>query len=158
MAELSAGDIAKLSTTLTPLGGEKAGNAAAIPAWNGGITKPAGGLQGGAIIPDPFAADKPLSPSTPRTPSSNKRNLTHGQMAMLKKYPSWKMMVYPSRRSSSVPQKHYEETRANATQVKLAQGGNGVVDSKGGIPFPVPKGGNEAIWNHSCATAATPTP
>ena len=40
-AELSAADIGKLGTTLTPLGGEKAGNAAkSIPEWTGGITKP----------------------------------------------------------------------------------------------------------------------
>jgi len=41
-AELSAADVAKLGTTLTPMGAEKAGNAAGtIPAWDGGIT-PAG--------------------------------------------------------------------------------------------------------------------
>ena len=35
-AELSAADLAKLGTTLTPMGAEKAGNAAGtIPAWDG---------------------------------------------------------------------------------------------------------------------------
>src|SRR5436189_174393 len=60
-AELSSADVGKLGATLTPVGGEKAGNAAGtIPAW---------------------------------------------------------------------------------------AGGNGVVGCTGGIPFPIPKNGTEAIWN-----------
>ena len=43
-AELSAADIAKLGTTLTPMGAEKAGNGVGnavgtIPAWDGGLSK-----------------------------------------------------------------------------------------------------------------------
>ncbi len=60
-AEMSAADIAKLGTTLTPVGAEKAGNAAGtIPAWDGGITKPVAGFKVGGHYPDPYAADKPL--------------------------------------------------------------------------------------------------
>ena len=62
-AQLAAGDLAKLGTTLTPMGAEKAGNTAGtIPAWDGGITKvPAGlGFKTGGTYPDPFPADKPL--------------------------------------------------------------------------------------------------
>src|ERR1700746_265404 len=58
-AELSAADLAKLGTTLTPMGAEKAGNAAGtIPAWDGGITKPAAGYVTGGHYPDPFSGDK----------------------------------------------------------------------------------------------------
>ena len=60
-AELSAADVAKLGTTLTPMGAEKAGNAAGtIPAWDGGITKPVAGYAPGGSYPDPYAADKPI--------------------------------------------------------------------------------------------------
>ena len=60
-AEMSAADVAKLGTTLTPLGAEKAGNAAGtIPAWDGGITKPVPGYKAGGQYPDPFPNDKPL--------------------------------------------------------------------------------------------------
>ncbi|MDQ8036541.1 MAG: hypothetical protein REI12_03910, partial [Pedobacter sp.] len=39
-AAVSAADADKLKSTLTPLGGEKAGNKeGTIPAWNGGLTK-----------------------------------------------------------------------------------------------------------------------
>src|SRR5262249_52625833 len=58
-AELSAADVAKLGTTLTPMGAEKAGNAAgSIPAWDGGITKPVAGYAAGGHYPDPFPNDK----------------------------------------------------------------------------------------------------
>src|SRR5688572_31856207 len=59
-AELSAADVAKLGTTLTPVGAEKAGNAAGtIPAWDGGVTRVVAGYQPGQHYPDPFASDRP---------------------------------------------------------------------------------------------------
>jgi len=59
-AEISAADIGKLGTTLTPLGGEKAGNAArTIPEWNGGQTRVVAGYQPGKHYPDPFKDDRP---------------------------------------------------------------------------------------------------
>jgi hypothetical protein len=57
------------------------------------------------------------------------------------------MMVYPTRRSASFPACHYNETKQCAASAKLAAGGNGVTGCTGGIPFPIPKDGNEAIWN-----------
>ena len=43
MAAVSADEAAKLGTTLTPLGAEKAGNAdGSIPEWTGGLPKNAG--------------------------------------------------------------------------------------------------------------------
>ncbi|MYA89154.1 MAG: DUF1329 domain-containing protein, partial [Boseongicola sp. SB0662_bin_57] len=47
-AELPASQIARLGADLTPLGGERAGNASGtIPAWNGGITRPPRGYRRG---------------------------------------------------------------------------------------------------------------
>ncbi|MGE5097851.1 MAG: DUF1329 domain-containing protein [Betaproteobacteria bacterium] len=147
-AELGAADLAKLGTTLTPVGAEKAGNAAGtIPAWDGGITKPPAGYQPGGHYPDPFAGDKPLFTITGQNLDQYKANLSEGQVAMLKKYPDWKMNVYPSHRTASFPACHYNETKECAAKAKLAPGGNGVVGCTGGIPFPEPKDGNEAIWN-----------
>ena len=148
IAELSAADIAKLGTTLTPLGGEKAGNAAGtIPAWDGGITKPVAGFQVGKPFPDPYPGDRPQLTITGANADQYRAQLSDGQMAMLKKYPSYKMVVYPTRRSASAPEGHYRETRECAARAKLAAGGNGVTGCNGGIPFPIPKDGNEAIWN-----------
>ena len=148
-AELGPADLAKLGTTLTPLGAEKAGNAAGtIPAWDGGITKVMPGFKPGGTYPDPFAADKPLFTITPANVDKYKENLSPGQMAMFKQYADYKMIVYPTRRSAAFPQGHYNETKECAAKAKLAAGGNGVVGCTGGIPFPIPKNGNEAIWNH----------
>jgi hypothetical protein len=148
MAELPAADLAKLGTTLTPLGAEKAANAAGtIPAWDGGITKPVAGYKPGKHYPDPYPADKPLFTIDGKSADKYKDQLTAGQMAMLRKYPEYKMVVYPTRRSASAPEGHYRETKECAAKAKLAAGGNGVVGCAGGIPFPIPKDGNEAIWN-----------
>jgi hypothetical protein len=148
-AELSAADVAKLGTTLTPVGAEKAGNAAGtIPAWDGGITRPVAGYVDGGYYPDPYASDKPLFTITGANAEQYKANLSPGEMAMLKKYPDYKMVVYPTRRSASFPACHYAETKDCAAKAKLSAGGNGVTGCTGGIPFPIPKDGNEAIWNH----------
>ncbi len=58
------------------------------------------------------------------------------------------MPVYPSRRSGSAPQWLYDNTFANATSARLLDGGNGFADAYGGVPFPIPKSGVEALWNH----------
>ncbi|MGH8750380.1 MAG: DUF1329 domain-containing protein, partial [Burkholderiales bacterium] len=148
-AAVSAAEAAKLGTTLTPMGAEKAGNAAGtIPAWDGGLAKPLAGYVEGGHYPDPYAGDKPLFTIDSKNMEQYKANLSPGQMAMLQKYPDWKMVVYPTHRSAAFPQVHYDETITNATRAKLAAGDNGVAGTKGGIPFPIPQNGLEAIWNH----------
>ena len=133
----------------TPLGAEAGANAdGSIPAWNGGITEPAKGYKKFGHYPDPFAADKPLFVIDAKNMAQYEANLTPGQAAMLKKYPEYRLPVYTTRRSASFPKKHYEETAANAGKTSLAPGGNGVLGTDGGIPFPAPKNGLEAIWNH----------
>ena len=53
-AEVSSEEASQLGKTLTPLGAEMAGNAAGtIPAWTGGIAKPAPGYRQGGHYPDP---------------------------------------------------------------------------------------------------------
>ena len=55
-AAVSAEEAAKLGRELTPVGAEKAGNAAGtIPAWDGGITRPPAGFRVGTFHIDPFA-------------------------------------------------------------------------------------------------------
>ncbi len=149
IAAVSEDETAKLGKSLTPLGAETAGNAAGtIPAWTGGLTKPVPGYKEGGHYPDPFSDDKPLLTIDAGNMETYKEQLTPGQMALMKKYPAFKMKVYPTRRSAAFPQKHYDESMANAVKVKLTSVGNGFVGSTGGIPFPIPKSGLEAIWNH----------
>lgn len=155
VAQLAASDLQQLGASptsrLTPMGAERAGNAAGtIPAWDGGITRIPDGITHvtGGHYADPFAADKPLFSITAANAESYKDALTPGQLALLKAYPTWRMNVYPTRRTAAYPQKHYEQTRACAARAALAADGNGVSGCSGGIPFPQPKNGLEAIWNH----------
>ncbi len=150
-AQLSAADIAKLGTTMTPMGAEKGANAAGtIPAWDGGLTKVPAGLpfKAAGYYPDPYAADKSQFVITAANMDKYKDNLTPGQMAMLKQYPNYKLPVYQTRRSAAYPEGAYRETKDCAAKAKLTTGGNGVTGCIGGTPFPMPKNGLEAIWNH----------
>src|SRR3990167_2937173 len=150
-AAVSPAEAAKLGANLTPFGAEKAGNVAGtIPEWTGGITKaPAGYTTPGQHHVDPFADDKPLFTITKANLDQYKDNLTPGQIAMFNTYPnSYQMPVYQTRRSGSAPQWVYDNTIKNASTAKLLDGGNGFSDAYGGIPFPIPQNGVEALWNH----------
>ncbi|MFC7332839.1 DUF1329 domain-containing protein [Rhodocista pekingensis] len=139
-----------LGKTLTPMGAIKAGNAdGSIPEWTGGITAPPPGYDPGRQHIDPFADDKPLFTITSANMDKYADKLPEGLKVLLKTYPdTYKLPVYPTRRSASAPQFIYDATAKNAETAKLAPGGNGVLEAKTGIPFPIPKEGVEAVWNH----------
>jgi len=146
---LSAEEAAKLGNSLTPLGGIKAGNAeGTIPAWEGGITEPPAGYEKGMHHPDPYAGDQVLFTITADNMAQYADKLTAGHQAMLETYPDFRMQVYPSHRSVAAPQRIYDDTRDAALKAELAAGGFGVLNVTSGIPFPLPKSGIEAIWNH----------
>ena len=148
-AELSDADVAKLGATLTPLGAEVSGNAeGSIPAWTGGLNKPVPDYKPGGAYPNPYPDEKPLYTITGENADQFADTLSAGQLAMLRKFPDYKLKVYPSHRSAAFPQGHYDQTIANAANAKLADNGNGVANTSGGIPFPIPENGQEAIWNH----------
>jgi hypothetical protein len=148
-AALSSADASRLGNDLTPLGGEKAGNAdGSIPAWTGGITTAPAGYQVGQHHPDPFAADALKFTITGANADQYADKLSAGHLALLKAYPSYTMPVYASHRSASNPQRIYDATKANATTASLTEGGNGITGSVIGTPFPIPQNGLEVIWNH----------
>ncbi len=148
-AEISATEAAKLGAELTPVGGEKAGNAdGTIPAWEGGITKPPSGYKPGDHHPNPFAADKVLFTITAANVAEHADKLTPGHQAMLETYDTFNMKVYPTRRSAAYPQRIYDATKRVATTAKLVEGGDGITGAVMGTPFPMPKSGVEVVWNH----------
>lgn len=151
MAAVTPQEAEQLGVSLTPLGGDKAANAAGtIPAWSGGITQPPAGYAGaGRHHVDPFPDDQPLFTITKANLQQYQSNLTAGQIALFKAYPdSFQIPVYQSRRSASAPQWVYDNTRRNATEAKLLKDGNGFSGGYGGIPFPIAQNGVEALWNH----------
>ncbi|MEP7244874.1 MAG: DUF1329 domain-containing protein [Gammaproteobacteria bacterium] len=147
-------EAARLGADLTPLGGEKAGNAdGTIPAWAGGIKTPADAgfpnYKTGQHHPDPFASDKPLFTITPDNMGQYAAKLTEGHKKLLQTYKgTYKMVVYPTHRSAAFPQRIYDATKRVATTANLVPGGNGVTGAVEGIPFPIPKQGVEVFWNH----------
>lgn len=153
-AGVTAQQAAQLGADLTPMGAEKAGNAAGtIPAWTGGIKSAADagapGFKSGGHHPDPYANDKPLYKVDASNLSQYAANLTAGHKAVLNAYKgSYFMNVYPSHRSAAFPQRIYDATKANATSAKLTGSGSGVTGAIGGVPFPIPSSGVEVIWNH----------
>jgi len=86
---VSAADAAKLGAELTPLGGEKAGNAdGSIPAWDGGISSAAQAgvpnFKPGQHYPDPFANEKPLYTVTAANMGQYANKLTEGHKKLLR--------------------------------------------------------------------------
>ncbi|RFC45658.1 MAG: Protein of unknown function (DUF1329) [Verrucomicrobia bacterium] len=148
-AAISDTAAARLGADLTPLGGEKAGNAdGSIPAWTGGITTPPAGYTVGDHHADPFAGEQPLYTVSAANADHYKNRLTEGYQALLRAYPDYKLLVYPTHRSAANPQRIYDATLKNATVAKLTDSGNGITGSVIGIPFPIPTTGLEVIWNH----------
>jgi hypothetical protein len=148
-AKVGADKASQLGGKLTPVGAEKAGNAdGTIPAWEGGITRPPAGYRAGQFHADPYAGDKPKFSITPANVSQYAENLTEGQKAMFQRYKTFRMDVYPTRRSASFPQRTYDFTKKNATSCELVGGGDGVRNCAEGLPFPIPNNGAEVIWNH----------
>jgi hypothetical protein len=155
-AAVTAEEAAKLKTTLTPMGAERAGNKDnAIPAWDGGMSKPLAGYKNGDTRSDPFGAEKPLYSVNAKNAQQYDAKLTDGVKALMKKYPDFRIDVYPTHRTAAAPQWVYDNTFKNATRAKLADGGQGTENAYGGIPFPIPKDGYEAIQNHRLSWIGT---
>ncbi|MDD3800271.1 MAG: DUF1329 domain-containing protein, partial [Novosphingobium sp.] len=148
-AKVSAAEAARLDQDLTPMGAERAGNAeGTIPAWTGGLTKPPAGFKPGEHYTTPFPDDKPLFTITGQNAEQYKAHLTPGQMALLKLYSTYSMPVYQTRRTCALPERLYEANRRNALTATMTADDNGLNDALLGNPFPIPKSGVEAIWNH----------
>jgi len=149
-AEVSAGEAGKLGTSLTPVGAEKAGNAdGTIPAYTGGLTTvPAGFNKASGVRPDPYANEKPLFSIDAGNVDKYADKLTDGAKALIKARPGFRADVYATHRSVAYPQVVLDNTIKNATRAKLTEDGLGVTGVWGGIPFPIPKDGNEVMQNH----------
>ncbi len=149
-AKVSPDLAARLGNELTPFGAIRSGSEdGSIPAWSGGILEPPDGYVSGLHHPDPFPQDSVLFTITTDNLSQHADKLSPGQLAMFRRYPeTWRMHVYPTRRSASYPERIYERSMANALTAHLTDDGNGVLHAAEGIPFPIPANGLEAIWNH----------
>ena len=143
-----------LRSDLTPVGAKRGGNeAGTIPAWTGGYTTVPSGYTQGALRSDPFAAEKPLFSINARNFRDYSDRLPEGAKLLFEKYSDYRMDIYPTHRSAAAPDWVYENIFRNATSAHAAREGIafGVEGAVGGIPFPIPKDGYEAMWNHLLA-------
>jgi hypothetical protein len=155
-AQVSTTAADELGKSLTPFGSNKSSNKyKTIPPWTGGIVEMPDGYKGtGFPHIDPFASDEIKFSIDKSNYKDFKKKLTPGQYAMFEAYPStFKINVYPTNRSHSMPDWVYKNTRKNALTSALSKNGLGIKNAFGGVPFPILHGQNEeqalqVMWNH----------
>ena len=159
LAKLTDEEIAQLGVTgtpLTPVGATRAGNdAGTIPEWTGGIQAPPANFEPGGTWVDPYPDDQPLFTITAQNYEQYQDNLLPGQIAMFKQFPdTFRMHVYPTRRSASYPDWFVENTKVQAKSIEICPQyaeKNELclinVQPGGGVPFPIPKTAEELGWN-----------
>lgn len=149
IAAASEEEAKQLGTTLTPWGAIKAGNKdGSIPAYTGPVKPPASfDPKNPGHRPDPFADEKPIYSITAKNMERYADKLSEGMKAVFKKYPDFRMDVYPTHRTANYPQYFLDNSIKNATHCKTANDGLQLEGCFGGVPFPIPKSGNEVMWN-----------
>ncbi len=149
-AAVSADEAKQLGTTLTAVGAEMAGNReGTIPAYTGGLTTPPPNFKKGAgHRADPFANEKPRLVIDAKNVAQHADKLTAGVAELIKRVPGWRVDVYPTHRTMVFPKRYLDNTLKNATGAKSIEGGLGMENALSGVPFPIPKTGAEAMWNH----------
>ena len=154
LAAVSAEEAKQLGgPVLTEWGAERAGNKdGSIPAYTAERVKiPASyDPKDPGQVPDPFG-DKPLYTITAQNMDKYADKLTAGMKAMFKTYPTYRMDIYPTHRTQIYPKYILDNSIKNATACKTGNNGLRLEGCYGGIPFPIPKNGNEAVYNHLVA-------
>ena len=146
-AEVSAEEAKQLGTTLTVWGAEKAGNKeGTIPAYTGEkIAPPAGWDRKKQGFPDPWG-EKPLFTITAQNVAKYADKLD-GMVEVFKKYPNFRMDIYPTHRIFAMPKYVVDNSIKNATGCKTSQDQYSLDGCYPGVLFPIPKTGNQVMWN-----------
>lgn len=136
----------------TPIGAEKGGNKeGAIPAWTGD-SKPMSGWSPGKVRFNYWKHkdEKPLYVIDASNVDKYAKNLTQGQIQLLKTVKGYTMPVYPTHRECSFPDFVVSNTKQNASgKSKIGRDGWSLdAATLPGVPFPNPKSGVEAVWNY----------
>ncbi|MFM0394970.1 DUF1329 domain-containing protein [Paraburkholderia phytofirmans] len=152
-AGVSEEEAKALGTTLTAFGADpNASKDGLVPAYTGELVKaPANYNEGSGRYPDPFASEKPIFSVTQKNMAEYADKLTDGAQTLLKRYPDFRIDVYPSHRTMVYPEAVLRKTKELARTASLSEDNLRVENAWGGIPFPIPKRGAEIIWNHALA-------
>src|SRR6476469_4900893 len=117
LAAATPEEVKSLGTTRLPWGAEKAGNKeGTIPEWTGAVKPPASyDPNDPTHRPDPFANEKPLFSIDAKNVDKYADKLTEGTQAMLKKYATYRVDVYPSHRTANYPKYYLDNSIKNAS-------------------------------------------
>ncbi|MBS7843184.1 DUF1329 domain-containing protein [Pseudomonas fluorescens] len=152
-AAVSPAETQQLGTTLTRFGAIQDGSSdGAIPRYDANaarISPPASYKPGSGLHPDPFPEDKALLVITAKNMDQYADKLSEGTKLMLKKWPTFEIHVYPTRRTAWYPDWVLDRTVANAATAQMVGDSDGVTGANGGIPFPIPKTAAQVLWNHN---------
>ncbi|MBV2235901.1 MAG: DUF1329 domain-containing protein [Sterolibacterium sp.] len=150
-AKASPEEISQLGKQLTCIGAQKAGTPSGVAEYSGKWLGAAPGMQQEAdrLPSDPYAAEKPLYTITAANLAQYADKLSEGQKALFRKYPSsFRMSVYPSHRDFRYDDAICQVIAKNAANAELAADGLSVINGHmGASPFPLPKNGQELLWN-----------
>jgi len=149
-AGVPADEAKKLGSSLTAIGAEKGANKDdSIPAYTGGMTTPPATFKAGeGLRPDPYASEKPLFSIDAKGLGQHGDKLTEGTKELMKKHPDYRIDVYKTHRSAPMPKFVEDNTVKCAVSAKTTNGGRSMDGCHAGFPFPIPKTGYEAMWNH----------
>lgn len=140
-----------LGNDLTPVGATLKGNGVDIPDWTGSMRDlpEALAFRGSSRrYIDPYVQDPVLYTVTESSSIRYQKYLTDGLKAMLALYPqTFKIPVYPTRRNARYNAKFEKRTLWNSKNTLLKEGNAGISQYTGAIPFPIPKNGQEVMWN-----------
>ncbi|MFJ1472603.1 DUF1329 domain-containing protein [Massilia orientalis] len=137
----------ELTSTGATVEGNKEGT---IPAYDG-VSAQLPGYAYGKFRGDYFKYknEKPLYVIDASNVSKYADKLSPGQIKMLKEVKGYTMPVYPTHRSCETPDNVQANTKKNAAEAKIGTNGWTLEGATlPGVPFPIPKSGIEAIWNH----------
>lgn len=134
---------------LTCTGAERAGSKSGVPPYRGQWLDRWPGMKSAqGYDPGPYSDEQPLYVITADNANQYAALLSEGQKALFAKYPkTFRMPVYPSHRDFRFPDLACEQTRRNLETASLKSEGLELSGVHGGIPFPFPASGLEAIWN-----------
>jgi hypothetical protein len=148
-AAVTSEEAAQLGRTLTAVGAEQGANTdGSIPAYTGGLASPPAGFKVGGPRLDPYAGEKPTLVIDGRNVAAHADRVTEGSKALLRKYPEYRLDVYPTHRSAAFPAFVTENTAKCATAAVASEDGRSFTGCRAGYPFPIPANGVEAMWNH----------
>ncbi|HEX5806469.1 MAG TPA: DUF1329 domain-containing protein [Macromonas sp.] len=148
-AAVSPEEAKNLGNTLTAIGAEKAGNKdGSIPPYSGKAPKAPASYNKAepGQRPDPYN-EKPLFSITAANAAQHADKLD-GLVEVFKKYPNFRMDIYPTHRDYAYPKVVLDNTLKNATACKGTNDELKIEGCYGGFPFPIPKTGRQVMWNH----------